>query len=63
MRITTIQKNVLRAALLSVLASAMLSACGSGGSQANQNAQATLQQSAPSGMIGVFTAILNLRIH
>lgn len=54
MRITTIQKNVLRAALLSVLASAMLSACGSGGSQANQNAQATLQQSAPSGMIGVF---------
>ncbi len=55
MQIATIQKNILRAALLSVIAGTVLSGCNSGGSSpANENAQAVLQQSAPSGMTGVF---------
>lgn len=54
MQIAIIQKNILRVTLLTVMAGAVLSGCGSGGSPANENAQAILQQSAPSGMTGVF---------
>lgn len=54
MQIATIQKKVLTVALLTVMTGTVLSGCGSGGSPANENAQAVLQQSAPFGMTGVF---------